>query len=289
MDKWIQLLKENITLSLAIFSAYMYICTYQYEVSYLKEFNIVDDVVTLDLNTILKDSVHVLSGIIFFFATYFLILFPFSGLSAKSNRHKVLTTLIAQLVAAAATASIVLPFSIKDLSYIALGIIGSIVLLFIIWAVVTLLGKPKPERTDAQIKHQAEKDKLSNAYVSRVTWLTYLISYPLMFCQWFGAGEAYRQKDFAIIQDTLKYAVIRKYGEQLICIEIDSNKLAGKKMAIYKLPIAGPIILKHETFGPISSLYLNANPRTIPMKKAIHQSPPSGTISGKGNKLLAPR
>jgi hypothetical protein len=271
MEKWIQLLKENVTLSLAIFSAYMYICTYQYEVAYLKEFNIADNVVTLDLNTILKDAVHVLSGLILFFVTYFLILALFSGWSAKSYRHKAFTTLIAQLVAAAATARIFLPFSIKNLSYMALGAIGFIVLLFIIWIIVALSHKPKSEKTDVQIKHQAEKERLSNNYFSRMTWLAYLISYPLMFCQAFGAGEAYRQTDFAIVQDTLKYAVIRKYGEQLICVEIDSNKMLGKKMAIYKLPIVSPIILKHETFGPISTMYLNDNPRFIPKKRAIHR------------------
>jgi len=72
MEKWIQLIKENVTLSLAIFSAYMYICTYQYEAAYLKEFNIVDNVVTLDLNTILKDAVNVSSVLLLFFVTYFL-------------------------------------------------------------------------------------------------------------------------------------------------------------------------------------------------------------------------
>ncbi|WP_157682295.1 hypothetical protein [Mucilaginibacter mallensis] len=216
----------------------------------------------------MKDAVHVLSCLVLFFITYFLILSLFSGLSAKSYRHKAFTTLIAQLVAAAAAARIFLPFSIKNLSYMAFGIIGFIVLLFVIWIIVALSHKPKPEKTDVQIKHQAEKDRLSNNYISR---MTYLISYPLMFCQWFGAGEAYRQTDFAVVQDTLKYAVVRKYGEQLICVEIDSNKMLGKKMAIYKLPIVSPIILKHETFGPISAMYLNDNPRFIPQKRAIHR------------------
>ena len=153
----------------------------------------------------------------------------------------------------------------------ALSVIGCIFLLVIIWVLVALSHKPKPEKTEGQIKHQAEKEQLSNNYLSRMTWLTYLISYPLMFCQWFGAGEAYRQTDFAIVQDTLKYAVVRKYGEQLICVEIDSNRMLGKKMAIYKLPIVSPIILKHETFGPISTMYLNDNPRFIPKKRAIHK------------------
>src|SRR5579862_2539119 len=160
MEKWIQLLKENITLSLAIFSAYMYICTYQYEVAYLKEFNIADNVVTLDLNTILKDAVHVLSGLVLFFVTYFLILSLFSGLSAKSYRHKAFATLIAQLGAAAAAAGIFLPFSIKNLSYMTLGSVGFVIFLFINWIIVVVLHKSKQEKTDIQIKHQAEKERL---------------------------------------------------------------------------------------------------------------------------------
>jgi hypothetical protein len=271
MEKWLSLLKENVTLSLAVFSAYMYTCTYQYEVAYLKEFNIAANVVALDLNTILKDAVYVLTCLALFFVAYLSILALFSGRSAKSYRHKAFSSMIAQLVAAGIAASIFLPFSIKNLSYLALATIGFIALLFIIWLVMALLYKQKPEKTDVQLKHQAEKQRLSNTYLSRMSWLTYLISYPLMFCQWFGAGEAYRQTDFAIVQDSLKYAVIRKYGEQIICVEIDSNKMLGKKMAIYKLSNVSPIILKHETFGPISAMYLNDNPRFIPKKRAMHR------------------
>jgi hypothetical protein len=271
MEKWIQFFKDNVTLSLAIFSSYMYICTYQYEVAYLREFNVADNIVTLDLNTILKDAIHVLSCLLFFFANYFLILFLFSHWSAKSYRHKAFITMIAQIVPAVAVAIFFFPFSMKNLSTMALIGIGTIVLLFMSWIIFALLHKPKAEKTDSELKREAEKERLSNNYFSRITWLTYLISYPLMICQWFGAGEAYRQTDFTVVQDSLKYAVVRKYGEQLICVEIDSNKMLGKKMAIYKLPIVSPIILKHETFGPISAMYLNDNPRLIPKIKAIHR------------------
>src|ERR1700759_117827 len=58
--KLLHYVKDNPTLSLAILSAYLYLCTSEYESSYLQEFNISNNFLTLDVNTILKDGSRII-------------------------------------------------------------------------------------------------------------------------------------------------------------------------------------------------------------------------------------
>ena len=72
-----------------------------------------------------------------------------------------------------------------------------------------------------------------------------------------------------MINDSAKYLVIRKYGDQLICKDYDySNKKLGKQTIIVKIPINKPVVLISYRIGNWYERSILQTP-TLPTRKVL--------------------
>ncbi len=106
----------------------------------------------------------------------------------------------------------------------------------------------KSERNNEIENNRETEDKtlknISFSYYDKYFWIIALICFPIFVCEFIGEGMATKVTELPMINDSTKYLVIRKYGDQLICKDYDyANRKLGKQTIIVKVPINKPIVL----------------------------------------------
>jgi hypothetical protein len=245
MKQVLDFLKNHTTLILAIVSGYLYLCSYFFELSYLQVFDIPNDYLSIDLNTILSDSSKIIQLISVAIFIYKIVKLPFRKWMSKSYINDYVGTTIcfsASLLFLARTASIIPNSWLRSAFFV-----------WIITVIVTVFFVVKSYiycRKDNTIKDNNEQEIDDKSHTNRPPFLdTYfkiilLVLFPIFICGFIGEGIATKVTHLPMINDSTKYLVIRKYGDQLLCKDYDFvNKKLGKQIIIVKIPINKPIVL----------------------------------------------
>ncbi len=246
MKHTLEFLKNHTTLILAIVSGYLYLCTYFFELSYLQVFDIPSDYLYIDLNTILSDSSKIIQLIFIAIFIYQLVKLPFRKWMSKSyiNDYVGTTTCFAaSLMFLASTASII-PISSLRTAFFAWIIIVIITVFFVLKSL--FLAKKDSAIEENNVEQEIEEKFQTNKlpFYNTYFWVILLILFPVLICGLLGEGTATKVTSLSMINDSTKYLMIRKYGDQLLCKDYDFvNKKLGKQIIIVKIPINKPIVL----------------------------------------------
>lgn len=252
MDKVQKFILANPTLGLALASAYVYLCTYEYETSYLKEFNISSNFFFFDINIVLRDSYEVLLAageIIILHESLFMLC---GGLLKKyPNQRKIIRATIA-LVLLGIIFLLYFPYKPKTsllmVSIIAGVFIGAF-LIFFIWIATSMLIEKIQKKTYIPPEQTAITNE---ATFSKWYSLVITIGYPFYICSMLGQGAAFHETTFQVFNDSTKAVVIRKYGDALICKDLTKLHKVGAKTIIYKISDAKSVTLTDQRLGHIS-------------------------------------
>ncbi|HTD39878.1 MAG TPA: hypothetical protein VK671_04600 [Mucilaginibacter sp.] len=254
MNRLFQYFKDYPALSLACLTAYLYLCTYEYEVGYLQEFNISNNYLILDVTTILKDSSHVivlaftvLSGEQFLFMIFQK---PIQKRSTFGRVVKYLIRLAVVLVFMWMATSI----TGQTLLYILLCVFG-IFFLFFIWLIITTaIEKSKNIPPAPETNLPNEDSQNSTIWFNKYFGIVFGVCYPFIICSFFGSGEASKEDSFQVLTDNnIEYVVIRKYGDELICKDLSKTNLVGAKTFIIKLSAEKPLVVTEKKLGQIGN------------------------------------
>lgn len=271
-------LKKYPTIFLSVISAYLYLCAYAFESGYLHQFDISDDYLSIDLNTIILDSSRAIGLIIGTMCIYQLVQTPFLKWKTKSVIHEEIVSLFCRLVSISALALVALPVPNSWIKYF--DLFGLLII-----AVVAFFGlrEYNREKKNEIIEDDNEKKlddegvlDLNKKRLSRYFDNYFLIAIsfiiPIILSSFFGWGIATKVTNLPMINDSTRYLVVRKYGDQLLCKGFDyKNKKLSKQTIIIKIPINKPIVLIDYEIGNLfeRSLFTNYKPGNRHIIKAI--------------------
>ncbi|MBS7565096.1 hypothetical protein KHS38_11835 [Mucilaginibacter sp. Bleaf8] len=276
MNRILNFIKDHTSLLLAIFSAYVYIGTYEYEAAYLKTLDVPTEFIKIDLNTVITDSSRTLGVLvisIFLFKYIRIALRRWTKISPVTNY---LTYLIAAFWVVAALSYTTFPVP----NFIARIITYAVIVLTIVILIVLIVVKKKSKRLnirtiennnikddgqvveelgsgglenqqtgerDKNVQAEAPKDTNSRLTIDDYLFLGFVFILPVVFCIVLGDGEAAKKTTFPVFKDSVKYALIRVYGDFMICKRVDTvNHTLDSTLAIYKFSLTKPVILKEE-------------------------------------------
>ncbi|MGI4805156.1 MAG: hypothetical protein ACRYFL_10320, partial [Janthinobacterium lividum] len=110
-------LKKYPTIFLSIISAYLYLCAYAFESGYLHQFDVSDDYISIDLNTIILDSARAIGLVIGTMFIYQLVQTPFLKWKTKSVIHEEIVSMFCRLISGSALALVALPIPNSSIKY----------------------------------------------------------------------------------------------------------------------------------------------------------------------------
>lgn len=211
----------------------------------MKTFNVSNNYLAIDLNTILSDSSKIIELIFALIFIYQLVKLPLRKWMSKSPGNKYIggtISLSASLIFFAKSATIILNPIVKYMFFAWL----IAVIILVVYFFVKL--RYKSERNNEIENNRETEDKtlknISFSYYDKYFWIIALICFPIFVCEFIGEGMATKVTELPMINDSTKYLVIRKYGDQLICKDYDyANRKLGKQTIIVKVPINKPIVL----------------------------------------------
>jgi hypothetical protein len=241
MTKILIFLKDHITGCLAIASVYLYLCTYAYEKGYLNQFDIDPGYINITIDTIVYDGSQVFTPITSALIFYFVIE---SSLREYKRRNWMIALYLRCM-------QIVIPISFIAITYfplklsdiishtllIGLGVPSIILIAFLCYV---FLSKDGTEGT------QDEQSKIAEEETNLKLSILYYFGLPMLLCTFLGGGEAYHKKDFYAFGAKRDFQIlIRKYGDELVCLKIDSSsRKLGKRLVLHKIS-DGTITLKN--------------------------------------------
>ncbi len=273
MKQTLDFLKNHTTLILAIVSGYLYLCTYFFESGYLQVFDIPNDYLSIDLNTILLDSSKIIQLIFTAIFIYQLVKIVFRKWMSKSSINDYVGTTIclsASFIFLAATASIILISSLRT-AFFAWVIIVLVTAFFVLKSYIQKKGNSIESNNKQEIEDKFKTSKLP--FYDTYFYGIFLILFPVFICTLLGEGIATKVTHLPMINDSTKYLVIRKYGDQLLCKDYDFvNKKLGKQIIIVKIPINKPIALISYEVGNLYDKRFFENP-IIPDKPKLKSIP----------------
>lgn len=262
-------LKKYPTIFLSVISAYLYLCGYAFESGYLHQFDISDDYLSIDLNTLILDSGRAIGLIIGTMFVYQLVQTPFLKWKTKSVIHEEIVLLFCRFTSLSALWLVALPLPNSWIKYF--DLIGIIII-----SVVAFFGlreynrENKNETIENNNEKELEDDGVLDLNKKRLIWgydnyfsIALFFFSPIILSLIFGYGVATKVTKLPIINDSTRYLVIRKYGDQLLCKGFDyKSKKLSKQTIIIKIPINKPIVLIDYEIGNLyeQSLFTNDKP-----------------------------
>ena len=276
MKQALDFVKNHITLILAITSGYLYLCTYFFESGYLKVFNVSSNYLSIDLNTILSDSSKIIELIFTLIFIYQLVKLPLRKWMSKSPSNEYIggtISLFASLIFFARAATIIFNSIVKYMFFAWLIAVSILIIYFLI---KSYFKSKKSSKIDNNRKTEDKVQRsISFSYYDKYFWIIVLICFPVFICEFIGEGTATKLTQLSMINDSTKYLLIRKYGDQLICRDYDYvNKKFGKQTIIVKVPINKPIALVNYEIGNFYERYLFES-SNLPAKKNVKDIKPT--------------
>jgi hypothetical protein len=256
MNKFFAFAKDNSAFITIFLSVYLYLSTYAYEYAYLREFDVSTEFIKIDFNVILNDGSTVLGVIFFSIALFQYVKMPLRKFMKKSPIHKEVSLVLCRFWVLIPLAWSVLPipdFAIKYFFWL-MCLVTIIAYIYLRWYyernLVAVEKNSVNTEEAAEIKNEdSPKDNDSeviylpgfdNYYV-----IIFLFFLPIILCTMLGNGEAANKESFQVIDDSLDYALIRTYGDQMICKKINNKDSSlTNQIAIYKVDSSKPTVFK---------------------------------------------
>lgn len=223
--------------ALAAIPVIAYYCAYQYEVGYFRVFSAPEDLISVDIMTlILFASVFLGMGIIFLYN--FLEPLRFvrpDKLLAMPRKHALLGLVL-------------LFFSLWNFSAVLHQFRWLSALVFPVIVVGQLLFAIALEWSN-----RSEMKDQKKSYPSYPQWLlvgSLLYTFSTFLCQDIGQHSAETQKRFTIIKGTENTLVIRKVGDHLLCATYDSTSHTFSR-STRLIPMDKELNLEYRDIGPL--------------------------------------
>lgn len=248
----------NLTLALPLFPAYIYFCTFIYEVAFCERMRIPRYLISPNLTTILIFATSIWTILISSFKIMGLStpLFKVAGQKDDKRHHlKTIYMVNGLTIVLCIVVFYAYPFSIQLL----LGIIGFLAFTnFITWGMNFLfIYRQKKSMKEKLIDAQNQEDKFDLvAYLMtkidpRQKLFILMLALIAVLSYFIGDGQALKQETFETLANKPNVLVLRKYDDLLICSTFDrkSHQL-GDSLIIFKLKDM-ELILKSEKLGHI--------------------------------------
>jgi hypothetical protein len=274
MKKALQFLKDHATIILALTTAYIYCCVCFYEMNYLKTFGVPTDYMSIDINTLLTDAVAILSPLFLF--TFIPSILAIGGIYFWNKNPKVGRLMLFSgiiLFAFLYTTYVFSPlpgriliFTFGGAELIAIILAFSIRVKSKTWQIINSSGEPNNE-VRLQKKESGNLDKYDQTQTESdknlANWEKVILNHPLraalaatlisllIIPPYFGVIDAKRKYKFMEVVDTTShYVVVRKYGDEIICVNYDTcRRIIGQKIKLIKLDGKTQVALESKILG----------------------------------------
>lgn len=246
------------SLVIAAITAFIYFSSYEYDKGYCSHFQIPDYLIDPSINSILKFSTVILLISLNFGNVFG---FTFSWLKNIDNHPKKHTRFLLRLNLYLFILLIFLFFSFPLTWYNFLIFIAfAAIVNFANWGLGALLSirSKNPIEQGINTMEQSQTtfsvwSRLENVYGSKYTRAFLLIILFPLFANLIGIGEALKQEDFYLLNGKPNTIVVRKFGENLICIRINpKNHIITDTIFVYKINDKDPIQLNQRHIGPLT-------------------------------------
>jgi hypothetical protein len=274
MSQLTDLLKSYSAFVLAALTSLIYFYTYSFEKSYLEAFGISDNYVNVDLNMILMAGSRVILTII---GVSSLGIFLYINLRKRLVNPYVKTFVVGQILAISLYllfTAFTMPLFIQNWYWITIE--GCIImvtvgeLIFNVREKKRLVNRSKNgvedtldvcKSTEVQVELPTRKDSVLNIVLVLSALSAYLL---YVFFTQLGNGQAMNKRVFEVVEDSVQYVVVRRYSDQLICVDYDSaKKKIGDRIVLIKLSANDPIVFTKKDLGHIAdrhNLYFEPDP-----------------------------